>query len=80
MVPARLMSILSLVGFQGSKYEGLALLREAGAANDIRSFVAQIALSMYECYLDQMWNVHTTNTQNTQHYVENASNINSLVI
>lgn len=79
MVPERLMSILSMVGFKGSKYEGLALLREAGSANDIRSFVAQMMVSLYECYLDQMWNVRSTSTINTVNYIQLGLKTNSLV-
>ncbi|KAH9418244.1 Tetratricopeptide repeat protein 39B [Dermatophagoides pteronyssinus] len=80
MVPERLMSILSMVGFKGSKYEGLALLREAGSANDIRSFVAQMMVSLYECYLDQMWNVRSTSTINTVNYIQLGLKTNSLSI
>lgn len=80
MVPERLMSILSMVGFKGSKYEGLALLREASDANDIRSFVAQMLVSFYECYLDQMWNVRSTSTVNTINYIQHGLKTNSLSI
>lgn len=79
MVPPRLMQILSMVGFEGSKYYGLSLLQESSEIKGVRSFVAQILLLVYECYLNQMWNVHSASTMNIRKYIENGLKINSLV-
>ncbi|UXI20841.1 hypothetical protein NH340_JMT06784 [Sarcoptes scabiei] len=78
MVPQRLMQILSMVGFEGSKYYGLSLLQESSEIKGVRSFVAQILLLVYECYLNQMWNVHSASTMNIRKYIENGLKINSL--
>src|SRR5690606_25806121 len=73
-------NLLSMVGFKGSYFEGRRMLSVASAATETwRSFGAQLILSTYECYVEQMFNVRTIDAPCTAKHIESGLQKNSLV-
>lgn len=80
LLPERFMSLLSMVGYKGSRAEAIRLLKEASFEADcVRSFPAQLLLGFYETFFEQMFSPSNVAAPATSMLIEFGLKINSNV-
>lgn len=70
-LPQRVLKLLEFMGFSGSKSLGLEQLNQtADNENSLRHFLAQLLVSAYECYMEQIFGLGKGNLNRVQQIVD----------
>ena len=70
-LPQRVLKLLEFMGFSGSKEIGLDQLnRTADNENGLRHFLAELLVSAYECYMEQIFGLGRGNLTRVQQIVD----------
>ena len=79
LLPEKVLALLSVVGFQGSRFEGIKMLNESASSNTLHSFVSKMVVGAYECYLDQIFSVSSTNAPAMEKHIQTGLSLNEKV-
>jgi hypothetical protein len=75
-LPQRVLKILELIGFSGSRTVGLELLSKvSNDENGLRYFPSQLVVASYECYMNQMFGVGNSNIDIVEEFVNRGLNL-----
>ena len=70
LLPERIMTMLSIIGFKGSRTEGIRLLNESANENTSRSIFSQLIIAAYETYIIPMFDIKTIPVPSTERNVQ----------
>lgn len=80
LLPERVMSLLSMVGYKGNRNEAIRLLKQTSFEADcVRSFPAQLLLGFYETFFEQMFTPNNVPAPATKMLIDLGLKINSNV-
>ena len=78
-LPEKVMSLLSVVGYKGSRYEGIKMLNESAFSNTLHAFGSKMVVGAYECYLDQIFSMSATSAPAMETHMQSGLKKNSQV-
>lgn len=80
LLPEKVMGLLSVVGYKGSRYEGIKMLNESAFSNTLHAFPSKMVVGAFECFLDQIFNVSTVKAPAMEKHIETGLRLNEQCI
>lgn len=79
-LPEKVMSLLSVVGYKGSRYEGLKMLNESAFADTLHAFCSKMVVGGFECFIEQTFNPCTAKAPAMEKHIQTGLKINDQCI
>lgn len=79
-LPEKVLTLLSVVGYKGSRYEGLKMLNESALADTLHSFSSKMVVGAFECFIEQAFNVYATKAPTIEKHIQTGLKINDQCI